>query len=157
MDSELKSMLAQVSITGIREAAPRIYRHLMPSPLLAWPLLEEETGVRLFLKHENHLPTGAFKVRGGLNFMERFAAAQPGRGVVTATRGNHGQSIALAARLHGVAATIVVPEGNNPEKNAATRSYGARVIEHGRDFDEAREEVARLAVAEDLYYIHSAN
>ena len=157
MDSELKSMLAQVSITGIREAAPRIYRHLMPSPLLAWPLLEEETGVRLFLKHENHLPTGAFKVRGGLNFMERFAAAQPGRGVVTAPRGNHGQSIALAARLHGVAATIVVPEGNNPEKNAATRSYGARVIEHGRDFDEAREEVARLAVAEDLYYIHSAN
>jgi threonine dehydratase len=89
--------------------------------------------------------------------MERFAAAQPGRGVVTATRGNHGQSIALAARLHGVAATIVVPEGNNPEKNAAIRGYGARVIEHGRDFDEAREEVTRLATAEDLYYIHSAN
>lgn len=157
MDNELQSMLSRVSIEGIREAGRIVYRHLSPTPLMNWPLLDAETGVRIFLKHENHLPTGAFKIRGGLNFMERFAATQPGRGVVTATRGNHGQSIALAARLHGVAATIVVPEGNNPEKNAAMRGYGARVIEHGRDFDAAREEVARVAEAENLHFIHSAN
>jgi len=157
MDNELQSILSRVSIEGIREAGRIIYRHLSPTPLMNWPLLDAESGVRTFLKHENHLPTGAFKIRGGLNFMERFAATQPGRGVVTATRGNHGQSIALAARLHGVAATIVVPEGNNPEKNAAMRGYGARVIEHGRDFDAAREEVARVAEAENLHFIHSAN
>lgn len=156
-DNELKDMLERVSIAGIRAAGTVVYRHLQPTPLLNWPLLDEETGVRIFLKHENHLPTGAFKVRGGLSFMARFAAEHPGRGVITATRGNHGQSIALAAGLYGVAATIVVPEGNNPEKNAAMRGFGARVIEHGRDFDAAREEVARLATTEDLHYIHSAN
>ncbi len=148
---------AVVSLDGVREAARIVYRDLSPSPLMGYPLLDEATGVRLFLKQENHLPTGAFKIRGGLNFMSRFAEEYPGRGVVTATRGNHGQSIALAARIHGVAATIIVPRGNNPEKNAAMRGYGARVIEHGRDFDEAREEVARLAASENLHYIHSAN
>ena len=157
MNDELKKMLEQISIEGIRGAAQEVYRHLQPTPLLNWPLLDKEAGGRVFLKHENHLPTGAFKVRGGLNFMARFAAEHPGRGVITATRGNHGQSIALAARLHGVAATIVVPEGNNPEKNAAMRGYGAQVIEYGHDFDAAREEVARRAAAEDLHYIHSAN
>ena len=157
MNDELKMMLERVSIEGIRNAAEVVYRHLQPTPLLNWPLLDEEACLRVLLKHENHLPTGAFKVRGGLNFMARFAAEYPGRGVITATRGNHGQSIALAARLHRVAATIVVPEGNNPEKNAAMRGYGARVIEHGRDFDEARDEVARRAASEDLHYIHSAN
>jgi threonine dehydratase len=147
----------QVSIEGIREAMSVVYHHLAPTPLLNWPLLDEESGQRVFLKHENHLPTGAFKVRGGLNFMARFAQRAPGRGVITATRGNHGQSIALAAKRYGVPATIVVPEGNNPEKNAAMRSFGARVIEHGHDFDAAREEVARLASVEDRHYIHSAN
>jgi threonine dehydratase len=166
MESDnLQSMLERVSIEGIRGAATVIYRHLAPSPLLNWPLLDQEAGLRIFLKHENHLPTGAFKVRGGINFMSRFAAAHAERhperhfegGVITATRGNHGQSIALAARLFGISATIVVPEGNNPEKNAAMRGYGARVIEHGRDFDAAREEVSRLAATEGQYYIHSAN
>jgi threonine dehydratase len=154
---ELQAMIGQISIEGIRDAAEVVYRHLAPTPLLHWPLLDQEAGLRVFLKHENHLPTGAFKVRGGIHFMSRFAAAQPGRGVITATRGNHGQSIALAARLFGIAATIVVPEENNPEKNAAMRGYGARVIEHGRDFDAAREEAARLAATEGLHYIHSAN
>jgi threonine dehydratase len=157
MNTELEAMLARVSIDGIRAATAVVYQHLSPTPLLNWPLLDEAAGRRIFLKHENHLPTGAFKVRGGLNFMARFAAENPGRGVITATRGNHGQSIALAAQLYGVAATIVVPEGNNPEKNAAMRGYGARVIEHGHDFDAAREEVARRAETEDLHYIHSAN
>ena len=156
-DETLETMINRVSIGGIRAAAEVVGRHLQPTPLLNWPLLDEEARVKTFLKHENHLPTGAFKVRGGLNFMARFAVEHPGRGVITATRGNHGQSIALAGRLHGVAATIVVPEGNNPEKNAAMRGFGARVIEHGRDFDEAREEAARLAAGGDLRYIHSAN
>ncbi|MFM8393338.1 MAG: threonine/serine dehydratase, partial [Acidobacteriota bacterium] len=157
MNDHEKKMLERVSIGGIRAAAEVIYGHLRPTPLLNWPLLDEAAGMRIFLKHENHLPTGAFKVRGGLNFMARFAAEHPGRGVITATRGNHGQSIALAARLYGVAATIVVPEGNNPEKNAAMRGYGAQVIEYGHDFDAAREEVARRAATEGLHYIHSAN
>lgn len=147
----------EVSVDRIREAATIVYRHLSPSPLMEYPLLNEEMGARVLLKHENHLPTGAFKIRGGLNFMHHFAAEQPKRGVITATRGNHGQSIALAARIYGVPATIVVPRGNNPEKNAAMRGYGARLIEFGRDFDEAREEVTRLAQTENLHFIHSAN
>lgn len=156
-NTELDAQLGQISIDGLRGAAEVVYRHLVPTPLLNWPLLDAAAGRRIFLKHENHLPTGAFKVRGGLNFMARFAAAYPGRGVITATRGNHGQSIALAARLYGVAATIIVPEGNNPEKNAAMRGYGGQVIESGHDFDAAREEVGRRAVSENLHYIHSAN
>ncbi|MFN7944622.1 MAG: threonine dehydratase [Blastocatellia bacterium] len=146
-----------VSIEAIRAARAPVYRHLLPTPLLEHPLLTEETGLRIFLKHENHLPTGAFKVRGGLNFMHHFAAEQTHHGVITATRGNHGQSVALAARLHNIPSVIVVPFGNNPEKNAAMRAFGARLVEQGRDFDEAREEVERLSRAENLRYIHSAN
>jgi threonine dehydratase len=148
---------ASISLDHIRAAREVVYRGLQPTPLLDYPLLNEETGARLFLKHENHLPTGAFKIRGGLNFMHHFAAAGTHRGVITATRGNHGQSVALAAKLCSVPATIVMPFGNNPEKNAAMRAYGARLVEYGRDFDEAREEAARLASIEDLRYIHSAN
>jgi threonine dehydratase len=150
---------ADISIDRIRAAREVVYRALptAPTPLLEYPLLSEESGARVFLKHENHLPTGAFKVRGGVNFMHHFAAARTHQGVITATRGNHGQSVALAARLYNIPATIVVPFGNNPEKNAAMRAYGARLVEYGRDFDEAREEVARLAAAENLCYVHSAN
>jgi threonine dehydratase len=111
----------------------------------------------LLLKHENYLPTGAFKIRGGLNFMQHFVAARTHDGVISATRGNHGQSVALAASIYNVPATIVVPHGNNPEKNSAMRGYGARLIEFGRDFDEAREEVERMARVENLRYIHSAD
>ncbi len=146
-----------ISLEAIRAASEIVYRILSPTPLREYPLLNEEAGARLFLKHENHLPTGAFKIRGGLNYLHHFAAEHTHRGVITATRGNHGQSIALAARLYNVPATIVVPFGNNPEKNAAMRAYGARLVEYGRDFDEAREEVERLAQTENLHYIHSAN
>ncbi len=146
-----------VSLGNIRIAREVVYRTLKPTPLMDYPLLNAELGARVFLKHENHLPTGAFKVRGGVNFMHHFAAAKTHNGVITATRGNHGQSVALAAQLHSIPTTIVVPFGNNPEKNAAMRAYGARVVEYGRDFDEAREEVARLAEAENLRFIHSAN
>ncbi|MGE0887290.1 MAG: threonine dehydratase [Blastocatellales bacterium] len=146
-----------VSLENIRAAREVVYRTLKPTPTMDYPLLNGELSARIFLKHENHLPTGAFKIRGGLNFMHHFAAAKTHDGVITATRGNHGQSIALAATLHSIPSTIVVPFGNNPEKNAAMRAYGARLVEYGRDFDEAREEVARLAETENLRYIHSAN
>lgn len=146
-----------VSLNNIRAAREIVYRTLKPTPTMAYPLLNAELGTQVFLKHENHLPTGAFKVRGGLNFMHHFAAERTHSGVITATRGNHGQSVALAAQLHSIPATIVVPFGNNPEKNEAMKAYGARLVEYGRDFDEARVEVARLAEAENLRFIHSAN
>jgi threonine dehydratase len=161
MNSDLSALLAAVSVDAIRAAQPVIYQTLQPSPLLEHPLLNAAVGARVFIKHENHLPTGAFKVRGGLNFMHHFAAAQTeGRGqngVITATRGNHGQSVALAASHYGIPSTIVVPFGNNPEKNAAMQAFGARLVEAGRDFDEAREAVEQLAAAENLCYVHSAN
>lgn len=146
-----------VSLEQIRAAREVVYRTLKPTPTMDYPLLNAELGARVWLKHENHLPTGAFKVRGGVNFMHHFAAAKTHKGVITATRGNHGQSVALAAQLHSIPATIVVPFGNNPEKNEAMKAYGARLVEYGRDFDEARVEVTRLAEAENLRFIHSAN
>src|SRR5690349_3625693 len=130
---ELKvaSSTQEVSLENIRAALEVVYRTLQPTPLMDYPLLNAELGARLFLKHENHLPTGAFKVRGGLNFMHHFAAERTHHGVITATRGNHGQSVAPAASLHAIPSTVVVPFGNNPEKNAATRAYGARLVEYG--------------------------
>jgi threonine dehydratase len=148
---------SEVSLERIRAAREVVYRTLKPTPLAEYPLLSAEIGARVFLKHENHQATGAFKIRGGLNFMHHFAKAQTHDGVITATRGNHGQSVALAAQIYSIPATIVVPFGNNPEKNAAMEAYGARLVEYGRDFDEAREEVERLSKAENLRYIHSAN
>jgi threonine dehydratase len=150
-------MQAQISIEHIRAAREVVYRKLRPTPLIEYPLLAREIGARIFLKHENHQVTGAFKVRGGLNFMSHFARERSHDGVITATRGNHGQSVALAASVYSIPATIVVPFGNNPEKNEAMRAYGARLIEYGSDFDEAREEVERLSKAENLRYVHSAN
>lgn len=158
MESNFKANTAEtVSLEEVRAARKVISRRLSPTPLQEYPLLNAEAGARIFLKHENHLPTGAFKVRGGLNFMHHFAAARTHQGVITATRGNHGQSLALAAGIHAIPATVVVPLGNNPEKNAAMKAYGARLIEFGRDFDEAREEAERLAQRENLRYLHSAN
>ena len=154
---ESNSEQQEISIDKIREAGEIVYRNLSPSPLMNYPLLDGETGLNLFLKHENHLPTGAFKIRGGLNFMHHFSASRTHAGVITATRGNHGQSIAMAAGIYSIPATIVVPFGNNPEKNNATRALGARLVEYGRDFDECRDEVVRLSNEENLRYIHSAN
>ena len=131
-----------------------MYRTLRPTPLLRHPLLDEETGLSIRVKHENHNPTSAFKIRGGLNLIGRLSADER-RGVITATTGNHGQSIALACQQEGVPCTIVVPQGNNPEKNAAMRGYGAAVLEVGCDFDEAREYIEREG--RELRYIHSAN
>ena len=131
-----------------------MYRTLQPTPLLSHPLLDEATGLSILVKHENHNPTNAFKVRGGLNLIGRLSADER-RGVITATTGNHGQSIALACQRDGVPCTIVVPKGNNPDKNAAMRALGATVLEIGKDFDEAREYIEREA--RDLRYVHSAN
>ncbi|HEX4949797.1 MAG TPA: threonine dehydratase [Blastocatellia bacterium] len=147
----------EISLHQIRAAQEIVYRALAPSPLHEHPLLSAELGLRAFLKHENHLPTGAFKVRGGVNFMHHFAQDRTHNGVITATRGNHGASVAFAAKLHNIPATIVVPFGNNPEKNAAMKALGARLVEYGKDFDEARVEVERLSQEENLRYIHSAN
>ena len=145
-----------VPLDAIHAAREIVYRTLRPTPLLRHPLLDTETGLDIRVKHENHNPTGAFKVRGGLNLIARLSADDR-RGVITATTGNHGQSIALACQREGVPCTIVVPVGNNPEKNAAMRAMGATVIETGRDFDEAREHVERLRLESGLRYVHSAN
>jgi threonine dehydratase len=144
------------TLQDIYAARPRVYRVVSPTPLMRHPLLADETGLDILVKHENHNPTGAFKVRGGLNLIGSLSADDR-RGVVTATTGNHGQSIALACRREGVPCMIVTPLGNNPEKNAAMRAYGAELIEFGRDFDEARERVEQLQHERKLRYVHSAN
>ena len=121
------------------------------------PLLTAETGLDIYVKHENHNPTGAFKVRGGLNLVASLSADERARGVISASTGNHGQSIAFASQRVGVPCTIAVPRGNNPDKNAAIRAFGATVVEHGKDFDDAREWVEHEAKARGLRYVHSAN
>ena len=144
-----------VTFQGIIAARRVIYRFLKPTPLIAYQDLSNLFGFNAYIKHENHLPTGSFKIRGGLNFMNQLPAKQRQRGVITATRGNHGQSIACAGRELGVHTTIVVPYGNNPEKNSAMRAYGAELIEHGVDFDEARELCEELRAERGLYYVNS--
>ncbi len=145
-----------LTLTDVQAARQIVYRGLRPTPLLDHPLLRTETGLRVLVKHENHNPTGSFKVRGGLNLVGRLAPDER-RGVITASTGNHGQSIALACSKESVPCTVVVPLGNNPEKNAAMRALGATVIEHGRDFDEARCHVERSHQDLGLRYVHSAN
>ena len=137
-------------------AASALQRWLLPTPQLAWPLLAERCGCKVWVKHENHLPTGAFKVRGGLWFMrELMRAGGAIEGVVAATRGNHGQSIAFAARQHDVRAVIVVPHGNNPDKNRAMQALGAELVEHGADFSAALAHAGQLAEARGLYPVPS--
>jgi threonine dehydratase len=142
------------TLQDVLDARPRVYAHMRPSPLRTYPLLDQWIGCRTWVKHENHNPTGAFKVRGGLNLIAQFTDAERRRGVITASTGNHGQSIAFASQVHGVPCRIVVPVGNNPEKNAAMRAMGADVVEHGRDFDEAREYVERQVEREGRRYVH---
>ena len=132
----------------LRAAATLVHGYMPPTPQFAWPLLAQRLGVETIVKHENHTPVGAFKIRGGLVYMDSLKRERPGiKGVATATRGNHGQSMAFAGRAHGVPVTVFVPRGNSTEKNAAMRALGAELIEHGADFDEARQ-YARAAAAE---------
>ena len=134
------------TLPEIEDAAAVVYRSLAPTPQYRWALLSERLGADCWVKHENHTPVGAFKIRGGLTFFDALArrGALP-REVVSATRGNHGQSIGWAARAHGVRCTIVVPHGNSQEKNAAMRALGVELIEHGDDFTESSDHAARLA------------
>ncbi|MDP1751067.1 MAG: threonine dehydratase [Reyranella sp.] len=145
-----------LSLEDVESAAAIVYAAMPPTPQYAWPLLARRTGCEVWVKHENHTPIGAFKVRGGLVYMARLKRDQPAvAGVISATRGNHGQSIALAAGRAGIAATIVVPLGNSVEKNAAMRAFGAELIEAGHDFDAAREVAVRLAGERGLSMVPS--
>lgn len=139
------------------EHTAAVLRNVLPStPQVAWPLLSRRLGTETWVKHENHLPTGAFKVRGGVAYLDRLRHEEPSvSGLIAATRGNHGQSIAFAARLHHLKVTIVVPEQNAREKNAAMRAYGADLIEVGRDFQAAREWAENHARTEGLHLVPS--
>ena len=140
----------------VESSRQTVYAAMSPTPQYAWPLLRERLGMPVWVKHENHTPTGAFKIRGGLTYFEGLARRQPGlRGVISATRGNHGQSVALAARRAGLDATIVVPHGNSVEKNAAMRALGATLVEHGDDFQAAREHATALAAQQGLQMVPS--
>jgi len=150
-------ILRAPAFEDVLDARVRVYAGMSGSPFRRYPLLDEWLGCEAWVKHENHNPTGSFKIRGGLNLVAQLSADDRRRGVISASTGNHGQSIAYASRLHGVRCRIVVPTGNNPEKNAAMRGLGAEVVEYGRDYDEAREHVEALAVREGWRYVHSAN
>jgi threonine dehydratase len=140
------------TLAELQRAADLVHAHLPPTPQIHWPLLDQRSGAEVWVKHENHLPTGAFKVRGGVV----FASRQPiGRGLISATRGNHGQSLAWAGSRFGLPVSIVVPFGNSREKNAAMAALGAQLIEHGSDFEEAREQASRLAADRDLTFAPS--
>jgi threonine dehydratase len=140
----------------IAAARRTVYAAMPPTPQYAWPLLAERLGCTVWAKHENHTSAGAFKLRGGLTYFETLAREEPGvRHVISATRGNHGQSVGFAARRHGLAATIVVPLGNSVEKNAAMRALGVTLVEHGDEFQTASEHAAQLAECDGLHRVPS--
>jgi threonine dehydratase len=140
----------------LRGIAREVNRAVPPTPLHRWPLLQKRSGVEIWVKHENHTPLGAFKVRGGVNYLARLKARQPAiAGIVSATRGNHGQSLAFAARRNGLRAVIVVPEGNSTEKNAAMAALGAELIVHGHDFQAATEHAREIADRDGLSRVPS--
>ncbi|MGQ0543755.1 MAG: threonine dehydratase [Betaproteobacteria bacterium] len=144
------------SLAELEAALPLVRAVVPPTPQYAWPLLAARLGAPVVVKHENHTPIGAFKVRGGITYFERLRRQRPRvKGVVSATRGNHGQSLAFAGARAGVAVTIVVPRGNSAEKNAAMRAFGAELVEHGRDFDEAKTRAEALAAERGLEYAPS--
>ncbi len=145
-------MMELPSLAELEGAARIVYRHMPPTPQYRWPVLCERLGADVWLKHENHTPVGAFKLRGGVVYFDQLGKVP---GVIAATRGNHGQSVAYGAREYGVPATIVVPHGNSVEKNAAMRALGARLIEHGHDFQAAFEHAQSLAEGERLHMVPS--
>jgi len=143
-------------LAELESAAALVHRVMPPTPQYAWPKLKKRAGCSVWVKHENHTPVGAFKVRGGLVYLDRLRRAQPTcPGVITATRGNHGQSIAFSAARVGIPATIYVPRNNSSDQNSAIAGFGARVIEFGKDFDEAKHEAFRVAAAEGLHFVPS--
>jgi threonine dehydratase len=145
------------TFADVLDARRRIAPYLRPTPLFRYEALSDRVGTQVWVKHENHQPVGAFKVRGGVNLVAQLSAEERASGVIAASTGNHGQSIAYAARLFGVRAIVCVPEGANPVKVAAMRGLGAEIVAHGRDFDEAREHCAQLAGRHGYRYIHSGD
>jgi threonine dehydratase len=140
--------------SDLEQAAHLVHAHMPPTPQFVWPQLCEKVGATIWVKHENHTPTGAFKIRGGITFVDWLQRTHPDvQGIITATRGNHGQSQARAATAAGLQIKILVPRGNSPEKNAAMRGFGGTVIEHGDDFDDARVEAQRLSEQENLFMV----
>jgi threonine dehydratase len=145
-----------ITLPELESATQLVYQVMPPTPQYSWPLLNQRYGREIWVKHENHTPAGAFKVRGGIVLMHHLKREQPQlKGIISATRGNHGQSLALSAKRHGFACVIVVPHGNSAEKNAAMRAQGAELVEHGQDFDEARAHAAALAQERGLEFINS--
>ena len=143
-------------LSEIEDAAALVHQHVPPTPQHRWPLLCRRTGCEVWVKHENHTPIGAFKLRGGITYLSDLRRRQPDLpGVITATRGNHGQSIASAAAILGLKATVVVPEGNSVEKNAAMKAQGANLVIRGHDFQAALEHARELAAADGLYMVES--
>ncbi len=152
----MQSGVSMFTLAELESVMPIVRASVPPTPQYAWPLLQARTGVEVVVKHENHTPIGAFKVRGGLVYLDRLKRERPQvKGIVTATRGNHGQSLAFAGARAGVPVTIVVPHGNSTEKNGAMRALGAELIEHGRDFDEAKEQAVRIAAERGLEFAPS--
>src|SRR5262245_1150182 len=142
------------TLDELEAAARLVHRIVPPTPQYAWPLLAKRSGCEVWVKHENHTPTSAFKVRGGIVYMDHLQRSRAEvSGVITATRGNHGQSIAFSAARAGIPATIYVPHGNAADQNAAMRGFGAAVVEFGRDFDEALAECHRVAREQDLHFV----
>jgi threonine dehydratase len=153
---DLRNEPLTFELSELERAAALVYKVMAPTPLYAWPKLKHRAGCTVWVKHENHTPTGAFKVRGGIVYLDRLRREQPQiRGVISATRGNHGQSLSFAAVRAGVAATIYVPLGNSPDQNTAIAGFGAKVVQFGRDFDEAKHEAFRVADTEGLHFIPS--
>ncbi len=144
------------TLDGIEAAAELIYRHMGPTPQHCWPLICARAGTEVWVKHENHTPIGAFKVRGGLVYVDELLKRAPDTpGVIAATRGNHGQSVAYAARGAGIEAMVVAPQGNSVEKNRAMRALGAELVEHGRDFNAAFDHATELAETRGLHLFPS--
>ncbi|MEQ8802839.1 MAG: pyridoxal-phosphate dependent enzyme, partial [Haliea sp.] len=145
-----------LTLKQIEDASELVYQHLGPTPLYSWPLLAEAVGTDVWIKHENHTPIGCFKLRGGLTYIDQLKRAHPGiKGVIAPTRGNHGQSIAYASRVFDIPAFIIVPHNNSAEKNEAMRAHGGTIIEHGNDYQEAREFAIAKAENEGLHMVRS--
>ncbi len=148
--------LLGATLDELEQAATLVHRTVQPTPQYAWPQLKQRAGCTVWVKHENHTPTGAFKVRGGLVYLDRLKRATPRvAGIVSATRGNHGQSISFAAARAGIPATLYVPHGNSPDQNSAMRAFGATVVEAGEDFDEAKHAAQRAAAEGGLHFVPS--
>ena len=152
----MQDPMISFELQELESAAALVYGVMPPTLVQAWPKLKKRLGCSVWVKHENHTPTGAFKVRGGIVYLDRLCRSQPAiPGVISATRGNHGQSIAFAAARAGLPATIYVPKGNSPDQNTAIATFGASLVEFGKDFDEAKHEAFRVAAIQGLHFVPS--